>query len=56
MTARYQAEAAVAPALGVAIQALAVREPDDFEGLRGGPARRAAAVILKLPAHLDLRY
>jgi putative ABC transport system substrate-binding protein len=31
MTARYQAAAAVAPALGVAIQALAVREPDDFD-------------------------
>jgi putative ABC transport system substrate-binding protein len=31
MTARYRAAAAVAPALGVAIQALAVREPDDFD-------------------------
>jgi putative ABC transport system substrate-binding protein len=31
MTARYQAAAAVAPTLGVAIQALAVREPNDFD-------------------------
>jgi putative ABC transport system substrate-binding protein len=31
MTARYRAAAAVAPALGVAIQALAVREPNDFD-------------------------
>jgi putative ABC transport system substrate-binding protein len=31
MTARYRAAAAVAPALGVTIQALAVREPDDFD-------------------------
>jgi hypothetical protein len=31
MTARYRAASAVAPTLGVTIQPLPVREPDDFD-------------------------
>jgi putative ABC transport system substrate-binding protein len=46
MTMRYEASAAAAKALGVTVQSLGVREPDDFEGAFAAMAREPPDGIL----------
>ena len=46
MSLRYKASADVAPSMGISVQALGVREPDDFEGVFEAMKREPPGAIL----------